>query len=375
MARKGTELRTDFTADDRELNAVHARQSRKTKEFARDWEKATARARRGTEKIQKSLDETGRKATQAAGKMKKGGAAVVAAAAATAAATKQTTDLVDKLILADRADADFEQFQALAKVLEDFRIEADDTSELILELSRAIGEMKQEGGEGTKSNVFRELGIDAEKFEALDPVERVLALSRALEQLEDKDRALANLGQLIGDDLSIRFKPVLELGPEEIAKRLGEVPVTSEAAARKAQEQERTVRRNVMDSAKNVASEIFNTIAGRQSLSDLKRKTTKAAIDDAIDAVGEPEFRKRLREKVDAGEPVGRRSPGNINLSRPDAVELMGVRDARGAIPDFPGLRSLEQLQRAGAKAQQDNAKSGRDLVKIGQQLLGEFRN
>lgn len=397
MARKGTELRTDFTGEDSQLNQVHARQQRNAKEFGEEWKRAAAKAEKGTDKLGRSLNDTGKKADKAAGKMKKVAGAAGLAAGAMVGVTKQTSDLVDKLILAQRADIDFEQFQALSEVFKDFRIDADDTSELMLELSRAIGEVKQEAGEGTKTNVFKELGIDFETFEKLDPINRVLALSAAMSRLEDKDRALANLGQLLGDDLSIRFKPVLEQGERKLQSQISSVPIVSEAEAVKAQDQERKARRAAAE-GKTFLSKGINLLLGRSSVDEFQRETAGAVSDGLKGVIIPPEFKEEIEEAFKEGTEPALRNVGNsakgggkINISDPSLIELLGIRSDRAAArkKGVGGLDALEALQRGGGarpdfpmldahaaiqSQQPPTAQLQREELKVGQELVRTTR-
>ncbi len=344
MGRRGTELETRFTGDDRDLQAKLGRNIKGAKEFGTAWQKAGDKSKKSVEKTEKALGGLGTKVDKTRGKMKKLAAAsgVGLIAGAAAAGAKSTSKLVDKLILAQRAGADFKRFQALAEVFKAFRIEADDTSETILEVSRAIGEAKQDGPESTKATAFKQLGLDFEALERLNPVERVLALAEAFDQLADKDVAIAALGQLLGDDVSLKLKPVFQLGAEEITKRVADVPVRSLRQAAKAQEQEAAIRRAKQKSGAGIGG-VASGLLGRgfgTEKAELDPEGAKAVLipPEAPDAKRDA---KAAAEVIKETVKKGGTSPFNIPALL--GLDLSGATKPGG---EFERLDELVELQK-----------------------------
>tara|TARA_R110000824_G_scaffold103964_2_gene246808 strand:- start:4254 stop:5372 length:1119 start_codon:yes stop_codon:yes gene_type:complete len=234
MATKvGVELRTEFTGDDKRFKPVVARNIKDAKKTGKAWEDAGKKGSKGIAKMQKAL-----------GLIKK---AAGVAAIAVASIGKEVTLTRDKFLLSKKADMGFENFQALAFVLEQFKIEADETSEIVFELSRAIGEASE--GDVGKHDAFAALRISWEKFEKLKPLERVLALSKALQELPGgRDRALAALGPILGDTLSTTVLTALgELGPNELSKQMRQVSVRTQGSGEKAKRDADMARLNIMN--------------------------------------------------------------------------------------------------------------------------------
>tara|TARA_R100001129_G_scaffold185562_2_gene174148 strand:- start:906 stop:2006 length:1101 start_codon:yes stop_codon:yes gene_type:complete len=221
MASKvGVELRTDFTGDDKRFKPVVARNIKDAKRTGKAWEDAGKKGSKGIGKMKNALVAVAKKAT--------------VVAAGIAAIGKEATVTRDKLLLSKKADMGFENFQALAFVLEQFKIEADETAEIVFELSRAVGEAAQ--GDTGKQDAFANLRISWEKFEKLKPLERVLALSKALQELPGgRDKGLAALGPILGDTLSTTVLTALgDLGPQELSRQMGQVLVRTQASGEKA---------------------------------------------------------------------------------------------------------------------------------------------
>ena len=221
MASKvGVELRTDFTGDDKRFKPVVARNIKDAKRTGKAWEDAGKKGTKGIGKMKNALVAVAKKAT--------------VVAAGVAAIGKEATVTRDKLLLSKKADMGFENFQALAFVLEQFKIEADETAEIVFELSRAVGEAAQ--GDTGKQDAFANLRISWEKFEKLKPLERVLALSKALQELPGgRDKGLAALGPILGDTLSTTVLTALgDLGPQELSRQMGQVLVRTQASGEKA---------------------------------------------------------------------------------------------------------------------------------------------
>ena len=269
MATKvGVELRTDFTGDDKRFKPVVARNIKDAKKTGKAWEDAGKKGAAGIGRMKKAL-----------GLLKK---AASVAAVAVAAIGKETTATRDKLLLSKKADMGFENFQALAFVLEQFKIEADETAEIVFELSRSIGEAAQ--GDTGKQDAFANLRISWEKFEKLKPLERVLALSKALQELPGgRDKGLAALGPILGDTLSTTVLTALgELGPERLAAQMGQVQVRTQASGEKAKRDADNARLNL----KNRALESLGKTLGfaRGDMSWLtKAKFSKGAAMGAFD--------------------------------------------------------------------------------------------
>ena len=223
--RKGVELRTDFTGSDKNFKPVLDRTKRGVKSLGTEAQKAGVKGSKGLERISKRLDQIKMKAMAAKGKL--------AALAAIIAIVKSSNEKArDALQDSQKANMDVERFQKLAFVLKGFRIEAEDTADIIRELSNVTQEaLLDPEGKGTKASAFKMLQIDIEKFAALDPVQKLQALAEAQKRLKGQDSIHA-FDELISD-MGMKLDPVLRLSNEEFARRLQNAPAVPEDQIRK----------------------------------------------------------------------------------------------------------------------------------------------
>ena len=221
--RKGVELRTDFTGSDKNFKPVLDRTKRGVKSLGTEAQKAGVKGSKGLERISKRLDQIKMKAMAAKGKL--------AALAAIIAIVKSSNEKArDALQDSQKANMDVERFQKLAFVLKGFRIEAEDTADIIRELSNVTQEALHEP-EGGKASAFKMLQMDVEKFAALDPVQKLQALAEAQKRLSGQESIRA-LDELISDQ-GMKLDPVLRLTNEEFARRLQNAPAVPEDQIRK----------------------------------------------------------------------------------------------------------------------------------------------
>ena len=220
--RKGVELRTDFTGSDKNFKPVLDRTKRGVKSLGTEAQKAGVKGSKGLERISKRLDQIKAKAMAAKGKL--------AALAAVIAIVKTSNEKArDALQDSQRANMDVERFQKLAFVLKGFRIEAEDTADIVRELSNVTQEALDEP-DGGKASAFKMLQMDVEKFAALDPVQKLQALAEAQKRLTGQ-KSIRALDELISDQ-GMKLDPVLRLSNEEFAKRLQNAPAVPESQIR-----------------------------------------------------------------------------------------------------------------------------------------------
>ncbi len=213
--RKGVELRTDFTASDKNFQPVLKRTQRGVKKLGKDAKKAGEEGARGLDKLKKKLEQV----KSASGKAAIAVAAVTGVVMASRSKNERMSVIAQQ---ADLADMEIERFQRLAHVLKGFRIEADQTAEIVEELRKVTGEALKEG-DSTKANAFKMLHIDLLKFMELNPVEQLQQLNESFNKirLEDKGefKAAFAMDELISD-MGMRLKPVMKLPNEEFRRRL-----------------------------------------------------------------------------------------------------------------------------------------------------------
>lgn len=239
--RKGVELRTDFTGSDKNFKPVLDRTKRGVKSLGTEAQKAGVKGSKGLERISKRLDQIKMKAMAAKGKL--------AALAAIIAIVKSSNEKArDALQDSQKANMDVERFQKLAFVLKGFRIEAEDTADIIRELSNVTQEALHEP-DGTKASAFKMLQMDVEKFAALDPVQKLQALAEAQKRLTGQTSIRA-LDELISDQ-GMKLDPVLRLSNDEFAKRLQNAPAVPEAQIRDQADQFENYRKGLVGKSIN----------------------------------------------------------------------------------------------------------------------------
>jgi hypothetical protein len=261
--RKGVELRTDFTASDKNFQPVLKRTQRGVKKLGKDAKKAGEDGAKGLDKLKKKL--TAIKTTASAVAVK------LAAVAAVGVGVKKANEQArDDLLDAQQANMDVERFQKLSFVLKGFRIEADETTDIIRELTNVTQEAVDEPT-GGKASAFKMLQIDAEKFLKLDPVEKLQALAEAQKRVSPErwirasDEAISDLGR--------KISPVFELSSEEFIKRLTQAPAIPKATLEAQRDQFEWTRTNVkgkgLDKLRKGAG-IFSLINPFGSIKDQK---------------------------------------------------------------------------------------------------------
>ena len=295
--RKGVELRTDFTGSDKNFKPVLDRTKRGVKNLGTEAQKAGVKGSKGLERISKRLDQIKAKAMAAKGKL-------ALLAAAIGIVKKSNEAARDTLQDAQMANMDVERFQKLAFVLKGFRIEAEDTADIVRELANVTQEALDEP-DGTKACAFKMLQIDAEKFAKLDPVEKLQAFAEAQKRLTDQttirgfDEAISDMGRKIA--------PVFELSNEEFVKRLQDAPVIPEALIREQAKQFEFFRKAIVGQGLKVGRRIggLSTSARTAQAKDQIFKTLgdKSPFDPSIkfDPVGdkEAEDEKKELDKLD----------------------------------------------------------------------------
>lgn len=296
--RKGVELRTDFTGSDKNFKPVLDRTKRGVKNLGTEAQKAGVKGSKGLERISKRLDQIKAKAMAAKGKL-------ALLAAAIGIVKKSNEAARDTLQDAQMANMDVERFQKLAFVLKGFRIEAEDTADIVRELANVTQEALNDP-EGGKASAFKMLQIDAEKFAKLDPVEKLQAFAEAQKRLTSQttirgfDEAISDMGRKIA--------PVFELSNEEFVKRLQDAPAVPESQIRAQADQFEFFRKSLVGEGINKfrraagVSVLENPFAG---LKDQKFAPLgdKSPFDSSItfDPVGdkEAEDEKKELDKLD----------------------------------------------------------------------------
>ena len=213
--RKGVELRTDFTGSDKNFKPVLDRTRRGVRNLGKEAKKAGTEGAKGLDKLKKKLTDI------------KGKAGAVAAAMATvtgAVLVQRTRDEEKRDILLNSqiADMGVERFQRLANVMKGFRIEADETADIMKELGKVTGEALKES-DSTKANAFKMLHLDIQKFKKLKPIEQLQQLSQSFEKIrqeEDGQRKVDFAMDELISDMGTKLVPLFKLKPEEFARRL-----------------------------------------------------------------------------------------------------------------------------------------------------------
>jgi len=228
--RKGVELRTDFTGSDKNFKPVLDRTRRGVRNLGKEAKKAGTEGSKGLEKLKKQLTDIKGKAGKAAAAM-----AVVTGAVM----VKRTRDEEKRDILLNSqiADMGVERFQRLAHVMQGFRIEADETADIMKELGKVTGEALKET-DSTKANAFKMLHLDIQKFKELKPIEQLQQLSQSFDKLrqeEDGQRKVDFAMDELISDMGTKLVPLFKLKPEEFTKRLMEAGdfILSDAVVRK----------------------------------------------------------------------------------------------------------------------------------------------
>lgn len=228
--RKGVELRTDFTGSDKNFKPVLDRTRRGVRNLGKEAKKAGTEGAKGLDKLKKKLTDI------------KGKAGAVAAAMATVTGSimvnrTRNEEKRDILLNSQIADMGVERFQRLAHVMQGFRIEADETADIMKELGKVTGEALKET-DSTKANAFKMLHLDIQKFKELKPIEQLQQLSQSFDKLrqeEDGQRKVDFAMDELISDMGTKLVPLFKMKPEEFTRRLMEAGdfILSEAVVRK----------------------------------------------------------------------------------------------------------------------------------------------
>lgn len=262
--RKGVELRTDFTGSDKNFKPVLDRTRRGVRNLGKEAKKAGTDGAKGLDKLKLKLTQIKEKA----GKAK---IAIAAIGAGVAGVTKANEAARNDLQLSQMANMDVERFQKLAFVLKGFRIEADETADILKELKNVTQEAIDDPKSG-KASAFKMLQIDAEKFAKLDPIGKLQALADAQKRL-DSDRTTRAFDEAIGD-MGFRIAPLLNLTSQEFIKRLNEAPAVPEAILKKQAEQFEGARQ-IKGETITTGRKTFGMAAGGNLFDELKKQTFK----------------------------------------------------------------------------------------------------
>jgi hypothetical protein len=213
--RKGVELRTDFTGSDKNFKPVLDRTRRGVRKLGTEARKAGTDGAKGLEKLKRKLTDI---------KGKAGAAAAAVATVSGAVLVQRTRDEEKRDILLNSqiADMGVERFQRLANVMKGFRIEADETADIMKELGKVTGEALKEP-DSTKANAFKMLHLDIQKFKDLKPIEQLQQLSQSFEKIrqeEDGKRKVDFAMDELISDMGTKLVPLFKLKPEEFASRL-----------------------------------------------------------------------------------------------------------------------------------------------------------
>jgi hypothetical protein len=215
--RKGVELRTDFTGSDKNFQPVLKRTQRGVKKLGKDAKKAGEEGSRGLDKLKKKLEQVKSTAGKAA--------IAVAAVTGVVMATRQKNERMSIISQqAGLADMDIESFQRLAHVLKGFRIEADQTAEIVEELRKVAGEALLEPT-SEKANAFKMLHIDLLKFMELNPIEQLQQLNEAFNLIRKEEKGefkASRATDALISDMGMQLKGVMKLPDEEFRRRLVE---------------------------------------------------------------------------------------------------------------------------------------------------------
>lgn len=282
--------------------------------FRRESRRVAQDGKKMGERVGSALDKIKSKATQAAGKLK---LMAAAAAAALGAATKAGgSGIVDRLQEATRAGADFEKFQRLANVFDQFRLDADVAGDALTELRLALSEALVEGGD--KAEAFAMLGLNIERMGEMAPVDRFLALAEAVSKSDDKARALVATSKVFGEDVAPRLNEVLNLGAEGIAERSAGSDIVSRNAAE-------SLRKKGADLRAATRAAAVNTAGGLAGLLSPGRDVIRSGSLDAsgLEGAFEP-YKRAVREGVEEGMhgAAGMAGVSGLGLSPDDGTRL-----------------------------------------------------
>jgi hypothetical protein len=340
--RKGVELRTDFTGSDKNFKPVLERTKRGVKSLGKEAKRAGTEGAKGFDKLKLKLNQIKTSAGKAKG-------ALIAVAAVGAGVTKANESARNDLQNAQMANMDVERFQKLAFVLKGFRIEADETADILRELKNVTKEALDEPT-GGKASAFKMLQIDAEKFAKLGPVEQLQAFAEAQKRLTD-DTSVRGFDEAISD-MGRNLAPVFQLSNEEFVKRLKEAPAVPEEIIR-AQINQFEIARGIKGKGINKLRMASGLSTGQNPLQDLKEQNFKllgkgSPFDPSIkfDPVGdkEKEDEKKTQDKIDKS---------LEKLTKPNSpMTLMGLTvDGKGVRPvENKMLTVMEKLAKLDAK-------------------------
>lgn len=200
MARRGTELETRFTGDDREFEKVKTRVVRGAKDVGTAYEKASKRAQGSIGKLGDKL-----KGLKGLGTLVAGGAVGGVASSALAFADKrqqqgfEVAKEIDKqLKQSERLGIGFETYQRQANVFERAGLSADQYFNVLSKLDRKAAEAAE--GNEMLSGVFEDLNLNVQEFTKLKADEKIRQLATAFRGADDPNKAFERVAKIVEDD-------------------------------------------------------------------------------------------------------------------------------------------------------------------------------
>ena len=231
MPRKGTELRTDFTGDDRQFNSVIDRQKKNAKELGGAYEKATKRANKSVTGLVGGI-----------GKLRKAIAGIAVAGIVRRRVGERSAFAVEADQLLKNFErvgaADFTVFQQQADAVEKAGIGVDSYFNAMNKATRQA-QLAANGNRQLADSfdlLFENVDTTLDDFVELDPTEQFRALAEAVSAHDDRDFAFSQLAKIIEDDAK-KFRDLFAGGREGMIRAEAQLPADSiltEAEARRA---------------------------------------------------------------------------------------------------------------------------------------------
>mgnify|MGYP000146680005 FL=1 len=158
--------------------------------------------------------------SQLRGVMTTAGTAIAAVGTATGIAIKQTAEYAKEVRNGARAaNASVQDYQNLSYVLKTVGIDADEASELLVEVNRVLGEAK--AGDAPMVENLNALGMSVEDLQGMGTYELFVEITDGLRNMEDQSTKTAVAGKLFGEDLSRKLLPALSDTDESIESLVG----------------------------------------------------------------------------------------------------------------------------------------------------------
>ena len=362
MAKRGTELRTDFTGDDAKFQRTVTKQIGNAKKFGAAWEQAGARAKRTTAAIGSSLRAVG-------------GILVGAAAIGGVKSLAKEMDRIGKL--SQRFGIGVETLQGMGHAAE---LAGSDMEEVARAMVRA-NKSGQDAANGltTATRAFEALGINVVKFNRLDQKGQFLAIANAVAKSSNANRTNAAVLDVMGRSAA-NLIPLLQQGSAEILAQADAIHKATEQEVRDIQrlnDQLTTVgtnfKRNVGLPILNFLSDvggglqILADVAGGMGLHEAQEKATKASMGTSRNRLLTP------AERAAEGGAEGPAGAAGAAISRSRSVTGSRAFDIRagggtritggaGAFDrKFSGLDKLAEAPRRKTRRRQTRGNNGAD--------------